>query len=133
MTGTLWHGWAHEALVRTGMPFMQEVKLDRWLPEGWSGTADWVFWNADLGGFVLGDMKTIKGDGVSGSRMTAPRTSTWQLVLLLAMARRRPLTRPRPTHEGSSMSKEAQASGAARLTTAGVTLWKNSVSLLTSR
>ena len=59
MTGTLWHGWAHEALVRTGMPFMQEVKLDRWLPEGWSGTADWVFWNADLGGFVLGDMKTM--------------------------------------------------------------------------
>jgi hypothetical protein len=24
-----------------------------------------VFWNADLRGFVLGDMKTIKGDGVA--------------------------------------------------------------------
>ena len=29
------------------------------------GTADWIFWNPDLGGFVLGDLKTIKGDGIT--------------------------------------------------------------------
>jgi hypothetical protein len=43
---------------------MLEVKLDRWLPEGWSGTADWVVWNDELQGFVLGDLKTIKGEGI---------------------------------------------------------------------
>jgi hypothetical protein len=37
MTGTLWHDWAHTALVATGLPFMQEVKLTPWLPEGWAG------------------------------------------------------------------------------------------------
>src|SRR3954447_13428749 len=36
-----------------------------YMPEGWTGTADWVFWNRELGGFVLGDMKTIKGDGIA--------------------------------------------------------------------
>jgi hypothetical protein len=58
MTGTLCHGWAHEA----------------------SGTADWVFWNADLGWFVLGDMKTIKGDGIAWiEKDGAKREHLWQL------------------------------------------------------
>lgn len=56
MTGTLWHSWAHDALVSTGLPFMQEVKLDRWLPEGWSGTADWIFWHPEHEAFVLGNV-----------------------------------------------------------------------------
>jgi hypothetical protein len=64
MTGTLWHSWANEALMGAGLPVMQEVKLTQWMPDGWSGTADWVFYNADLRGFVLGDLKTIKGDGI---------------------------------------------------------------------
>lgn len=34
MTGTLWHTWANEALLAARLPVMQEVKLDRWLPEG---------------------------------------------------------------------------------------------------
>lgn len=80
MTGTLWHSWAHEALVRTGLPFMQEVKLGRYMPEGWTGTADWVFWNPELNGFVLGDMKTIKGDGITWiQRDGAKREHLWQL------------------------------------------------------
>jgi hypothetical protein len=60
---------------------MQEVKLDRrWLPDGWSGTADWIFWNADLGGFVLGDLKTIKGDGITWiEKDGAKREHLWQL------------------------------------------------------
>ena len=64
MTGTLWHSWANEALLEARLPVMQEVKLDRWMPEGWSGTADWVFWSDEHKGFVLGDLKTIKGDGI---------------------------------------------------------------------
>jgi hypothetical protein len=64
MTGTMWHHFMHQAIERTGSPFMQEVRVDRWLPEGWSGTADWIFWDAEAGGWVLGDLKTCKGEGI---------------------------------------------------------------------
>ena len=64
MTGTMWHNFVHEALVKKGVPFMQEVKLAPYLPEGWSGTADWVFWSDEYKAFVLGDLKTIKGEGL---------------------------------------------------------------------
>jgi hypothetical protein len=59
----MWHEWAHKALVAAGVPFMQEVRLDRWLPAGWSGTADWIMFDPERAAFVLGDMNTIKGDG----------------------------------------------------------------------
>ena len=64
MTGTMWHAWVGESLVRSGVAFMQEVRVTPWLPEGWSGTADWVFWHPEYRGFVLGDLKTIKGEGM---------------------------------------------------------------------
>jgi hypothetical protein len=63
-TGTLWHEWTVRTLLSKGIPFMQEVKLNDWLPEGWGGTADWVFWSPEFRGFILGDMKTIKGEGM---------------------------------------------------------------------
>jgi hypothetical protein len=43
---------------------MTEVKLDRWLPEGWSGTADWILWSAEHEAFVLVDLKTMKSEGI---------------------------------------------------------------------
>jgi hypothetical protein len=64
MTGTMWHTWVGESLERKGIPVMREVKLDRWLPEGWSGTADLIFFDPDLQGYVLVDLKTIKGEGM---------------------------------------------------------------------
>src|SRR4051794_9910170 len=64
MTGTLWHELAHAALVRAGLPFMQEVKLTRW-PERWAGTADWVFFQPKHRAIKLKDFKTIKGDGLA--------------------------------------------------------------------
>ena len=64
MTGTMWHEWLGKALVKAGIPFMQEVKVTPWLPDGWSGTADWIIWDAASRGFVLGDLKTIKGEGM---------------------------------------------------------------------
>jgi hypothetical protein len=73
MTGAMGHDWANRGLLAARLPVMQEVKVDRWLPEGWSGRVDWVFWNADLGGFVLGDLKTIKGDRITGSSWTMLR------------------------------------------------------------
>lgn len=64
MTGTMWHSYFEGLFNAARLPVMTEVKLDRWLPEGWSGTADWLIWNDDLKAFVLGDLKTIKGEGM---------------------------------------------------------------------
>ena len=62
MLGTAAHSFL-EAAYRSA-PVMNEVKLDRWLPEGWTGTADAFFWNADRRAFVLVDYKTIKPEGM---------------------------------------------------------------------
>lgn len=64
MTGTLWHSYFESVFKDAHMPVMTEVKLDPWLPEGWSGTADWLIWNADRKAFVLNDLKTIKSEGM---------------------------------------------------------------------
>ena len=63
-TGTMWHEWLHNTLRRLGVPYMAEVNLNPWLPEGWGGTADAVVWNPDLKAFVLIDFKTQKGEGM---------------------------------------------------------------------
>ena len=65
MTGTMWHSFFEATFRRAKLPVMTEVKLDRWLPEGWSGTADWLMWSDEYKAFVLGDLKTIKGEGMS--------------------------------------------------------------------
>ena len=62
-TGTLWHTY-FERIFR-GSFTACEVKLDEFLPWGWSGTADWITWNADRRAFVLGDLKTIKPEGLT--------------------------------------------------------------------
>lgn len=62
MTGTLWHSYFEQVFRDARLPVITELKLDRWLPEGWSGTADWIIW--DRNAFVLGDLKTIKGEGL---------------------------------------------------------------------
>lgn len=64
-TGTLWHKRIAQLLVDSGAPFMQEVSVTPWLPEGWAGTADWLFWHPDYSAFVLGDLKTIAGEGIA--------------------------------------------------------------------
>ncbi len=60
--GTLTHT-DFERIFR-GKPVMLEVNLRRWLPEGWTGTADWIAWNAEKKAFVLGDLKTAKAEGI---------------------------------------------------------------------
>lgn len=64
MTGTLWHEYIHGLLQKAGMPFMEEIDLTPWMPEGWSGTADWLFFDPELEAFVLGDLKTSKGESM---------------------------------------------------------------------
>lgn len=49
-------------LTKRHIPFMHEVSLTPWLPEGWAGTADYVFWSPEVKAFVLGDLKTQKGE-----------------------------------------------------------------------
>lgn len=60
--GTLVHS-DFERLFR-GLPVMLEVKLDPWLPEGWSGTADWLLWDPERRAFQLGDLKTCKPESM---------------------------------------------------------------------
>lgn len=64
-TGTMWHTRVGAMLVKQGVPFMQEVRMNKWLPAGWGGTADWVFWHDEYQGFVLGDLKTTAGEALS--------------------------------------------------------------------
>jgi hypothetical protein len=63
-TGTMWHNRLHELIVSTGVPFMQELKLAPYMPEGWGGTADWIIWSDEYKGWILGDLKTTKGEGI---------------------------------------------------------------------
>jgi hypothetical protein len=80
MTGTLWHNWSHDALVAAGVPFMQEVRLAGYLPEGWGGTADWLFWMPEHRGFLLRDKKTMKGEGIRWiASKGAKEEHIWQL------------------------------------------------------
>lgn len=68
MTGTMWHEWMHDTLRRLGVPYLAEVNLTPWLPEGWAGTADALVWNPDFKAFVLVDFKTTKGEGMKWLR-----------------------------------------------------------------
>jgi hypothetical protein len=80
MTGTMWHRFLGDMLVSSGAAYMQEVNVTPGLPEGWSGTADAVFWDPECGGFVLGDFKTIKGEGMKWVlKEGAKEEHLWQL------------------------------------------------------
>lgn len=79
-TGTMWHTYIGDMLVRAGVPFMQEVKLNDGLPKGWAGVADAVFWDVEARGFVLADYKTIKGEGMKWVlKEGAKEDHIWQL------------------------------------------------------
>ncbi|HEY6020336.1 MAG TPA: hypothetical protein VIY48_10645 [Candidatus Paceibacterota bacterium] len=78
--GTLWHEWFHDTLEKHGVPFFHEVPLKDFMPEGWSGTADWVFWHPDYKAFVLGDLKTARGEAMYWiERDGAKKEHIWQL------------------------------------------------------
>lgn len=78
MTGTLWHRWFENLLMDNGIEVHTEVKLDDWMPEGWSGTADYVFEIGDA--YVLGDLKTTKGESMFFiNRDGAKQEHIWQL------------------------------------------------------
>lgn len=63
-TGTLWHDWLHNTLRNLGVPYMAEIDVTPWLPPGWGGRPDGVFFHPDSREWVLGDYKTQKGEGM---------------------------------------------------------------------
>lgn len=90
MHGTLWHEWWHKTLIERGVPFFHELNLTPYMPEGWSGTADWVFWHPEYQAFALGDLKTAKGEAIYWINSKGAKTEhIWQLsayyYALLAM------------------------------------------------
>jgi hypothetical protein len=79
-TGTMWHRFFGQMLVDSGAHFQQEIGVTPGLPEGWSGTADWLFWDAEARGFVLGDLKTAKGEALKWVlKDGAKEEHLWQL------------------------------------------------------
>lgn len=62
LIGTLLHRWLGEQLEAEGIPVMREVNLQHWLPEGWNGTADFLFFDPEREAWVLADLKSSKGE-----------------------------------------------------------------------
>lgn len=60
----MWHRFIADMLLRAGVHVEQEIDVTPGLPEGWSGTADGLFWDPERKGFLLRDYKTIKGEGM---------------------------------------------------------------------
>lgn len=80
MHGTIWHDWFHEIIEESGIKFLSEIPLNLYLPEGWGGTADWLFWNPELEAWVLGDLKTTRGEALFFINRDGAKTEhLWQL------------------------------------------------------
>lgn len=79
-TGDLWHDWMYTTIDRTGWPYMREVRLSPWLPEGWRGRADLIVWHPEYQAFVLSDIKTTKGDSMFWVNKAGPKEAhIWQV------------------------------------------------------
>jgi hypothetical protein len=88
-TGTMWHKWLQDRLVDLGIPFMQEVNLTPWMPKGWGGTADFLFWIPDAKAFKIEDLKTTKGEGMRYLQSGGAKIEhKWQTSLYYHAARR---------------------------------------------
>lgn len=80
MTGTMWHRYIEQLLHDQGIKVETEISVTPGLPEGWSGTADWLFWHPNFNAWVLGDLKTMKGEGIKWvTRDGAKLEHMWQL------------------------------------------------------
>lgn len=80
MTGTFWHRYVENLLKEQGVRIHTEIDCTPGLPNGWSGTADWLFWHPNFEAWVLGDLKTIKGEGIKWiHREGAKLEHLWQL------------------------------------------------------
>lgn len=79
--GTAVHHYFENVVFR-GKPGMFEVKLDEWMLPGWSGTADWLLWDAERRAFVLGDLKTCKPGAIHHILTKGAKEShIWQISM----------------------------------------------------
>jgi hypothetical protein len=78
-TGTMWHEFFNDVLCKNGLTFMQEINVTPWLPEGWGGVADWLFWHEQHRAFALADLKSIKGEGIKWIKDGVKDDHLWQL------------------------------------------------------
>ena len=62
LIGTEIHKWLGAALESEGIPFLREIDVTQWLPEGWSGKPDFLFYDPSKEAWVLADLKTSKGE-----------------------------------------------------------------------
>jgi len=63
-TGWFWHNHIGNLLVDRGVPVVREFNVTPWMPEGWSGTADWLFWHPEALAWCVTDLKTSKGESI---------------------------------------------------------------------
>jgi hypothetical protein len=59
--GSLIHEDIHRMLRKRGVPYLAEVDVTPYLPEGWAGTLDALIWQPEAKAFALADFKTTKG------------------------------------------------------------------------
>lgn len=79
-TGNLWHDALTKTIMDRGWPVMHEVRLSDYLPEGWGGRADHLWWDVEKRAFRLSDLKTTKGEGMKWlARSGAKDEYLWQL------------------------------------------------------
>ena len=79
-TGTLWHDHFDMLWRKSQKPVMLEVRLTKYMPEGWSGRADWIVWSDEYRGFVLCDLKTTKSEGMAFLKKDGIKDAhLWQL------------------------------------------------------
>lgn len=79
-TGTMWHEYLGEVLQNKGVPVVRELSVTPWLPEGWAGTADYLFFDPEHQAWVLADLKTMKGEGIRFVKKDGAKPEhLWQL------------------------------------------------------
>jgi hypothetical protein len=81
-TGTMWHSF-FETEVLKSVPKMAETDLTPYLPEGWTGRADYLIWDVDSGCFELVDLKTIKAEGMAWIANGPKEDHIWQVSAYL--------------------------------------------------
>jgi hypothetical protein len=79
----------HAMMRASGVPFMEEVDMTPWLPEGWAGTLDWLLFDPGKEAWVLGDIKTVAGSAIEWRKQDGMSEQHWlQLSAYFHAARR---------------------------------------------
>ena len=64
LVGTLVHEWIEKQSTLEKPIALSEIDLTPFMPDGWSGTCDWLIFSAITRKWSLVDVKTVKGDAI---------------------------------------------------------------------